>query len=257
MPKSIGFAFVALALAASSTSALAQSEENIAGALALQLTPAGGLSPIVSRAMIGGPAPHGPQFAARYGHSGLSFDGGTDGLNVDNYAVTGLFPAGQAGTVYLTLGANKLDCDACKTRVMFSGGGDVALGSQALGSAPNGARLTFSLDGELGYTNQEGGYALSGAVGVPVSVVFTSGNMRVAPFLTPGYGYGRTHASDATTNQDQSAGRVMLGGGLAVLDVTSVVGVTLGFQKVFLSEGDGIARITSKTSFGIGVTFGR
>lgn len=112
MPKSIGFAFVALALAASSTSALAQSGENIAGALALQLTPVGGLSPIVSRAMIGGPAPHGPQFAARYGHTGLSFDGGTDGLTINNYAVTGLFPAGQAGTVYLTLGANKVeDCN--------------------------------------------------------------------------------------------------------------------------------------------------
>jgi hypothetical protein len=49
----------------------------------------------------------------------------------------------------------------------------------------------------------------------------------------------------------------MLGGGLAVLDVTSVVGVTLGFQKVFLSESDGFSKITSKTSFGIGVTFGR
>ena len=43
-----------------------------------------------------------------------------------------------------------------------------------------------------------------------------------------------------------------------MLDVTSVIGVTLGFQKVFLSESDGVGgKITSKTSFGIGVTLGR
>jgi hypothetical protein len=98
---------------------------------------------------------------------------------------------------------------------------------------------------------------VAGAVGVPVALVFTSGNMRIAPFLTPSYGYGRLHASEATTDQDQGAGRFMLGGGITLLDITGVVGVTLGLQKVFLSEGNGLGKITSKPSFGIGVTLGR
>jgi len=243
----------------------AQSEGNIAGALALQLTPTAGLPTLVTRAMVGGPASKGPQFSLRYGHTGLGTEPSGGDVNADNYGLTGLLPMGEAGTLFATVGADKLDCDGCKTQFMLSGGGDVALGGRPLSATPNSARLTLTMSGELGYSHQDGGYAVSGLVGFPIALVFPNGTLRVAPYLTPGFGYGRAHDSAAASNggsADQSAGRFVLSGGVGVLDVNSIIGVTIGFSKVFMSEtfSDplfGSFKLKSKMLFGIGVTIGR
>ena len=263
MHMSVRFALVASA-ALFASAARAQSVGNVAGALALQVTPTAGLPVLVSRAMIGGPASKGPQFAVRYGHTGIGTEPSGGDVNVDNYGLTGLVPMGEAGTLYATVGADKLDCDGCKTQFMLSGGGDIALGGRALSTSQNSARMTFTMSGELGYSHQNGGYAVSGLVSLPVALVFPNGTLRVAPFLSPGFGYGRAHDNNPGVGQsaDQSAGRFVLSGGLGVVDVNSIVGVTIGFSKVFVSESFdepffGTIKLKSKMLFGIGLTVGR
>ncbi|HKW12053.1 MAG TPA: hypothetical protein VJO33_16825 [Gemmatimonadaceae bacterium] len=68
--------------------------------------------------------------------------------------------------------------------------------------------------------------------------------MRIAPFLTPGFGWGRLSGSGDSI----SGTRFLLGGGVTLQSLTNDIGVNVGFQKVFIDRGE--------TMFGVSLIFG-
>lgn len=95
----------------------------------------------------------------------------------------------------------------------------------------------------------------SATFGLPVSLVAKSGNFNIVPHITPRFGWGsakmKIEASDDPTLNDEdteSGTRFMLGGGVGVY-FQNGVGVTLGFQKVFIEDGS--------ATIGLGVTWAR
>jgi hypothetical protein len=76
-------------------------------------------------------------------------------------------------------------------------------------------------------------------------------DVRVLPFLSPGIGYGRL--GNVAYFDDEAAAShgtfaFMLGGGFGLEFGNSGLGATVGFQKVFKSDGGG-------TQLGLGMTW--
>ena len=67
-------------------------------------------------------------------------------------------------------------------------------------------------------------------------------------FIVPGFGFGRV--SDDEDDVDSESGtRPMLGGGFSIAGRQSSFALHVGFQKVFVEDGD--------MSIGLGMSFGR
>jgi hypothetical protein len=96
----------------------------------------------------------------------------------------------------------------------------------------------------MGFGKPSGTTLLSITGGLPVALVAGGPTLKIAPFLTPGFGWGRASGG----GNSNSGSRLMLGGGLAIQSTTSSLGANFGFQKVFIQNGE--------TMFGINVTFG-
>jgi hypothetical protein len=156
-----------------------------------------------------------PASAARgsafvFRYGNLDLGSGSDG-SLHNFAIGGDFSTGR-GRLGLTLGGTT--CDGCDGNIM-AGLDYTATLTQNVVSLPVGAEL-------------------SGATGP----VFT-------PFLVPGIGYGRL-----SSDEDSESGmRPMLGGGLAISSRKSTFAAHVGFQKVFIDEGE--------MAFGLGFSIGR
>ena len=89
------------------------------------------------------------------------------------------------------------------------------------------------------------------SAGLPLALALRNGDMHIIPFITPGLGYGRMgHVVYDEDVGESSYGSIapMLGGGIGVQFGKSGVGATLGFQKVFKSDG-------GTTQFGVGMTW--
>lgn len=127
----------------------------------------------------------------------------------------------------------------------------------------NAATFMVGIDGSLGFgtgdiieasfdngfgTEREKIEGTSMALGLslPLALVARGTGVTVVPHMTPGVGYGRLKArataSDGVTTQTdeatESGARFMLGGGAAILLNKSGLGLHLGFQKVFVKDGD-------------------
>jgi hypothetical protein len=235
-----------------------QEVKNFSAMFALSITPPGALPPMVTRSMIGGPAAANPQLAVRYGHLGFEGDPG-DEVAINTFAATGLFSLGPVGTLSATIGRYKPDCDEadCDGEFTFGLGGDMALGGRSFGTEPTSPRLTLTLGAELGYTKDDELTAVSGVVNAPISLVLggATSAWKVVPFLTPGFGYGRLNDDEDDT--EFGATRFLLGGGLGLVNPASLIGVSVGFQRVFFKFEDPSGDISSKTLFGVTVTLGR
>jgi hypothetical protein len=255
-------------LVAAYAPAAAQSEQdvkNFVAYLALSLTPPGALPPLLTRSMAGGPralgGATGPsasglgalQVAGRYGRGRIGTDTPGDEAKFNTFVGTALFAAGEAATITGSVGIIDPTCsDAdCDSQWVFSVGGDVALGGTTLGAAPTSPRLSMGLSGEIGYTSKDDVTAVSAVAGVPVSLVLGSGQTKFVPYLAPGLGFGRARLEAG--DPEQSAVRFLLGGGVGLMNLTSMVNVSAGFQKIFFSAFG----IESKTTFGLAVTVGR
>lgn len=214
----------------------AQSSGNAAAYTTLLSTPPGALPPVLSAPMLGRvQAP--PQIDLRYGH--ISFNG----FGSNTFAGAVDFAAGTKTVIGVTAGYQTYDCKGCDGHFLASGRAEGRLTSTSLGSGADASLLTVGLNGEMGFGKPSGGTLLSIAAGLPVALVAGGATVRIAPFLTPGFGWGR--ASNA--NNSESGARLMLGGGIAVQSTHRPLGANFGFQKVFIENGE--------TMFGLNVTF--
>ena len=215
----------------------AQSEQDVIAYFTLIQTPQGGLPPVLSNAMLGRSMPS-PDLSFRYGHIS------TVGTDFNNLGATLGIPAGDKAMVGITAGVEALSCGGCKSHFIAGANAEGRLASSLLGTGSDAARLNIGLNGEFGFGRPQGTTLVSLSAGLPVSLVAGGPTLKIAPFLTPGIGWGR--ASDNTGSENGT--RFMLGGGVAVQSTTSSIGANFGFQKVFITGGD--------IMFGINVTFG-
>jgi hypothetical protein len=215
--------------------AIAQDVSDAVAYVALIATPPGAFAPLVTKTMLGD-GRHGTDFVFRYGRGDLGV------AETNNLALT--WTNGSArGSFGFTVGYWSPDCDDCDGNVLAGLGGDVRLLSGAVGAAPSAMVLTVGLSGELGFAKPEDGMIWSTTFGIPVTLVAgsTISGTRIAPFLTPGFGWGRISGD----GESESGTRAMLGSGLAIKGRS--IGATFGFQKVFIDEGE--------TTFGVNVSF--
>ncbi|HEX7020792.1 MAG TPA: hypothetical protein VF159_12310 [Gemmatimonadaceae bacterium] len=218
------------------SAATAQSAQDVAAYNALLLTPPGALPPIATSTMTG-QVQNGAQLALRYGY--VSSNNSQPGLN--DIGVTGVLPMGLGTTVSLTGGVvAPTSCSGCSTGLLLGLGGDTRLTEMAMGTGRDGSRLTFTLNGEIGYGHQTHSNELSGAVGVPIALVSggASTEMHFVPYVTPGFGFGRTETDNLVGGTSSESGtRFMLGAGIHVFNPSSNVAFGLGVQHIAISGG--------------------
>jgi hypothetical protein len=214
----------------------AQSDQDVVAYFTLIGTPRGGLPPSLSPSMLGRSMTN-PDLAVRYGHIS------TAGTDFNNFGATLGIPAGPKAMIGITAGAESPRCDGCKTHFIAGAGAEGRLASTMLGTGTDAAQLNIGLNGELGFGKPEGVTLISLSAGLPIALVSTGTSFRIAPFVTPGLGWGRESDDAGSMNGT----RLMLGGGVALEGTTSPIGVNFGFQKVFINGGD--------TMFGINVRF--
>jgi hypothetical protein len=223
---------LALVAIASPARAFAQDVGDFAAYAALILTSVGAfvpLAPVTSAAS-------GSAFVIRYGN----LDPGGSGGSLHNFSLGGDM-ATQHGRFGFTLGGS--DCDGCKGNIM-AGIDYTALLTQDV--------LSIGLRPALGFSKPLGegaGTALSLGLSLPVGAKLggVTGPVFV-PYIVPGFGFGRV--SDDEEDVDSESGtRPMLGGGFSIAGRQSSFALHVGFQKVFVEDGD--------MSIGFGMSFGR
>jgi hypothetical protein len=212
----------------------AQSQGDAVATTALQLTPVGALPPIVT-STIEAEVQRGVALAIRYGYVSAA----EGGPNANNGGASVVIPLGLEGTVSLTGGFFSYNCDECKPGLMLSLGGDRRIGDMVMGTGRDGSRVQFAVNGEVGYGQPQGastsnGSVVSGAVGIPISLISGSrarDELRIVPFVTPGFGFG-------TINDDgrSSGSAIMLGGGLGIYNRSSSIQLSLGFQYIAVRD---------------------
>lgn len=260
MRLTLGFSIAATIVAGAVCGA--QTSGDLAARTALVLTPVGALPPVMT-STIAAEVRTDVSVSFRYGHLPTN----EAGPSSNNAGATVFFPVGRRSTVSLTGGFFSPSCRGCDPGLMIGVAGDTRLGETPFGSGRYPSRLTFGLNGELGYgsprnTSFSDGSLVSGMVGVPIGLV--SGNrardaMRIVPFITPGFGFGGIRGSDRVIvvfpngrtevrNDELSGTRFMLGGGLGVYNRASTVSFTVGFQYVAIQDAE--------PQFGVALTLG-
>jgi hypothetical protein len=207
----------------------AQDAGDIAAYAALSFTPLGAFVP--------SPAPpsgaRGSAFVFRYGTIDL---GGDLAGSVHSFSIGGDF-AMDRGRLGLTVGGTT--CEDCDGSIMA--GLDYTLSlSQSV--------VSVALRPAVGFSKplEDDGTALTFGASLPLGVELsgTTGPIFI-PYLVPGIGFGRLSGDE----DSESGMRPMLGGGFAIAGRQSTFAVHLGFQKVFIDEGE--------TTFGLGFSIGR
>ena len=215
---------------------------DLAGYAALSATPVGAMTPVVTSAMLGRIA-KGYTVTGQYGHlsgdngSGFNSFGASVSMPVSGFSLGGslgfLAPSGQGSKSNMMLGLNA----------------ESNLGAWALGEGKNANLFTMSARADFGWANPDDGSGTSNSItamslsaGVPVALVLKNGDMTFAPFVTPGFGWGRLSAQGAS----ESGNRFMLGAGIGMAHRNGW-GVSAGMQKVFIDQG--------KNVFGLNVSY--
>lgn len=208
-------------------SAGAQDPGHFAAYAALVLTPQGAFAPLppVSASAA--------RYSLRYGRVKMG-DGARNNLAFAA-RVTG---AGRSGS----LTAGLLTCNGCWPGVTLGGELDLPLASGEIGSARYSAEVRNAF-GFAFSTGERDSRALSASVSVPLSFAAGTG-LRIAPFISPGLGYGRL----SIARRSESGVRLMAGLGLAIQNVHRSLDATIGMHKVFIAEGD--------MTFGLAVMWG-
>jgi hypothetical protein len=232
------FIVVLAALGAAPATVAAQSEHDVAAYFAMIASPIGTLPPILSNAMLGRPMTS-PDIAVRYGHLPI----GDAAANTFDARIG--FPAGTKVMMGVNAGYESYSsCGGCDGHFIGGVNAEGRLASSMLGTGSDAALLNIGLNGEAGFGHESGSTAFSLNAGLPVALVSGTGTLRIAPFLTPGFGWGRISGGGDSVNGT----RFLLGGGITFQSLTNNLGVNLGFQKVFIDGGD--------TMFGVSLIFG-
>jgi hypothetical protein len=254
-------AFVAALLAGASTSVAAQRPSDAPTYFATILTPTGALPPLVLPAPVGAPR-LGVGLDVLYGYGELvgqrRLSLHTVGASVELTILAAHLSVRGTGAYLVP------DCG----RVMHCDGYPMAGASAALRVAswnvddaltPGLATLSLNADGGIGYP--DGGRAESAAAGLTVTLIGTSGTLRVVAFGTPQVVWGRLRIDDPVAfNQqfgsvlslddaafEESGIRYLVGGGIAVLSTHTGLGLHLGVQHVLVHG--------ARTRVGVSVTW--
>ena len=238
------FAIVLTSLTSLGVAASAQAQTSLGDAaayLALSTTPVGAMTPVVSSAMLGRIA-KGYSITGQYGHlsddaAGFNSFGASISMPVSGFSLGG------------SLGFMSPSADGSKSNLMLGANAETNLGAWALGEGKNANLFTMTVRGDLGWANPDDGTgnsitALSFSAGAPFALVLKNGNMTWAPFVTPGFGWGRLSANGAS----ESGTRFMMGAGLGMTHRNGW-GVSAGMQKVFIENG--------KNVFGLNISYGK
>jgi len=240
------FAIVLTSLTSLGVAASAQAQTSLGDAaayLALSTTPVGAMTPVVSSAMLGRIA-KGYSVTGQYGHlsddaAGFNSFGASISMPVSGFSLGG------------SLGFMSPSADGSKSNLMLGANAETNLGAWALGQGKNANLFTMSVRGDLGWANPDDGTgtdnsitALSFSAGAPFALVLKNGDMTWAPFVTPGFGWGRLSANGAS----ESGTRFMMGAGLGMTHRNGW-GVSVGMQKVFIENG--------KTVLGLNLSYGK
>ena len=215
-------------MAASPARGSAQDLGDFAAYAALIFTPIGAFVPLPPVTGAGG----GSAFVVRYGN----LDPGAGSGSLHNLSLGGDI-AMERGRLGLTLGTTT--CDGCDGNIM-AGVDYTAMLTQDV--------LTIGLRPAIGFWKllDDGGSALSLGLSLPVGAKLggVTGPYFV-PYIVPGFGFGRTSGD----GDSESGTRPMLGGGFSIAARQSTFAIHLGFQKVFIEDGD--------MSLGLGMSLGR
>jgi hypothetical protein len=221
------FSVFTILMLAGAASLAAQSDQDVNTYFTLVGTPQGGLPPVLSPAMLGRSMVN-PELGLRYGHIS------TAGTDFNNFGATLGIPAGTKAMIGITAGAEALSCGGCKTHFIASANAEGRLASTLLGTGSDAARLNIGLNGEFGFGKPEGTTLVSLTAGLPIALVATGTSFRIAPFVTPGLGWGRVSDNTGSSNGT----RFMVGGGVALEGTRSPISANFGFQKVLIDGGD-------------------
>lgn len=232
MPRTLAV-LLALAWLARAPTAQAQDDGDVIAYFALLSTPTGGFVPLPIGAQL---APPQATVSFRYSHLSFDGDGAIHGLGVTAQLRT------AGGLVGLTGGARV--CGGCDPTILLGIDWTVSLSRTAFTDATLVVALAPAVGvGVLTSENANGGF-LSAALAAPFTLVAGgAGGVQVIPYVTPAIGIGT-----ATADVDRGRARPMLGGGLAII-TAGAVGVSVGFQKVFIDGGDSV--------IGLAMSFGR
>lgn len=213
--------------------ARSQDEGDVIAYFALLATPTGGFVPLPTGAQLSPPE---GALSLRYGH--FSF-GGDDAIHA--VGLTAQFRS-AGGLIGLTGGARL--CGGCDPTILLGLDWTVTLSRTNFSDAALVVALAPALGiGILTSENANGGF-LSAALGAPFTLVTGQrGGLRVIPYVTPAIGIGT-----ATADVDLGGARPIVGGGIAII-TAGAVGVSAGFQKVFIDGGDSV--------IGLALSFGR
>ena len=226
MRVSVTTPLLVLMVVASPTRGSAQDVGDVAAYAALIFTPVGGFVPLPPTA--GGA--RGSAFVLRYGN----LDAGDGSLH--NFSLGGDFAMAR-GRLGLTLGGTT--CDGCD--------GNFLAGLDYTGLLTQNV-LSVAVRPALGFSKPSDGdgSALSLGVSLPVGVELSGATGPIfVPYIVPGVGYGRVSGN----GESESGTRPTLGGGLSIAGRQANFAVHLGFQKVFIEDGD--------MTLGLGMSIGR
>lgn len=233
MKKIFAIAASALVLTASAMTAQEQgpSAGDIAAYYAINVTTVGALPPLATNTLAGA---GGIGWHLQYGR--ISW---TDDVSSNTFA----------GGVDLSLGSGRLGLTAGYQMTDYGsdveGDSHLMIGTrysqQLAGAALNPtSRWAMGLEAELGFAFPEDVKAMVVSAGLPVKLTFGR-NVKVSPFVTPGFGYGRVSIQD----ESESGTRFMVGAGLG-LGFANGVGANFGMRKAFIEDG--------KMQYGLGFT---
>lgn len=230
--KRASLLWIGLAMVVSMRPVHAQEDSDFAAYIALSFTSTGGFVPLPTAARMG---EAGGAMSIRYGQ--FSFD---DDDAFHNVGLSGDFRAGS-GRLGLTGGA--MICSGCDPLIMVGADWTAPL-TQSVSETGNFVVGLTTAAGVAIPTEDADGILASASLGLPLSMIAGKADgLRVIPYVTPAVGYG------AITGEGGDSGiRPMLGGGVGIV-AAGGLGVSAGFQKVFIEDGE--------TIIGLAVTFGR
>ena len=236
MKKIFAIAASALVLAAPAMSAQEEgpSINDVAAYMAINASTVGALPPLATNTLAGA---GGIGWHLQYGR----MDWGSD-VTSSSFA-GGLDLSVGSGRLGLTAGYMSIDCPTgldCEGHLIVGTRYSAQLTGGALGDRRSGSRWAMGLEGELGFGFPEDEQAMALAASLPIKLTVGK-NVKVSPFLAPGFAYGRYKVAD----ESESGQRFMVGGGVG-LAFANGIGANIGVRKVFIEEGE--------TQFGLGFT---
>jgi hypothetical protein len=189
-----------------------------------------------------------------YSHQSASYWGSSDpfgpfGVNAFGVSVSTSILAGRLGVEAM---GGYLSFFSCACTNGFSGGGSALL---RIWRAPfpfiSGSRVTVSLRSAVAGSGTDANYAkyVSATVGLPIAISKQVGAYRVVGFLTPGIAWASVKAPGFIVPPSKpdtipqiigggsfqhDGGSGMLSGGLGLAPSTRGVGISLGFQRIFV-----------------------